>query len=336
MKKVTIIASSLFFLFSCSPPEIKIIPIENIAREHLRGLYNVNNESVWASGTKGTVLCFDGSKWVLNRDTSMNILDFRDIHAFNAKEAIIMSSGDGCEIYKTYDAAKTWKLVYKNSTGGIFFDGMDFWDDENGLAFSDPINDKLYIIETKDGGDSWQKLESKNFPTTLKGEAGFAASGTGLVCINDSTAFIGTGGGQFSRIFITYNRGLNWQVVNTPIRNGEASGIYSLTFLDNKNGVAVGGNYLDSASIDGNCAITSDGGLTWKLPQTPPTGYMSCVAHNSNGLLICTGRNGTDVSYDKGNNWKHISDDAYYSCTIGKSLGWLTGRGGKMARVSIK
>jgi len=53
------------------------------------------------------------------------------------------------------------------------------------------------------------------------------------------------------------------------MRNGEASGIYSLTFLDKLNGVVVGGNYLDSANIKGNCAITSDGGITWQLPDTP-------------------------------------------------------------------
>ena len=247
-----------------------------------------------------------------------------------------MSSGDGCEIYKTNDAQKTWRLVYKNNDEGIFFDGMDFWNDKHGIAFSDPVNNHLYIIETNDGGDSWQKLNSITLPKTLKSEAGFAASGTGIICVGDSTVYIGTGGGEVSRVFISHDRGINWKVVNTPMMTGEASGIYSMVFLDKNNGVAVGGNYLDSLNTKGNCVITSDGGLTWNLPLTPPTGYRSCVAYNKKGLLICTGRNGIDVSYDKGNNWKHISDDAYYSCVINGSMGFLTGRNGKMAKIVIK
>lgn len=322
---------------SCSPPEIKIKPVHRTHfKSSMRGLFYVKGKTVWTSGTNGIVYLSDNNDLIkIIKNDSLNNLDFRDIHAFSDKEAIIMSSGDGCEIYKTSNAARTWDLVYKNKNKGIFFDGMDFWDDRSGLAFSDPINDQFFIIETNDGGNSWQKLKSISLPITLEGEAGFAASGTGIVCVGDSTVYIGTGGGKTSRVFISYDRGKNWEVVNTPMRTGEASGIYSMAFIDKQNGVAVGGNYLDSASTKGNCVITSDGGLTWELPKTPPQGYMSCVAYNNDGVLMCTGRNGIDVSYDKGNNWKHISNDAYYSCVIYNSTGWLTGRDGKMAKIII-
>ncbi|PCJ26972.1 MAG: oxidoreductase [Flavobacteriales bacterium] len=331
----------LFFLVvfsSCSEQEIEITPVLNkLSNSSIRGLYSVDNGSLWASGANGIVFRYGkNNQWIKYQDTSWSDLDFRDVHSFSEEEAIIMSSGDGCEIYKTNDAGKTWRLVYENYQEGIFFDGMDFWDDKNGLAFSDPINDKLYMIETKDGGESWEKIKSLNLPQTLLGEAGFAASGTGIVCVGDSTVYIGTGGGEVSRVFISHDRGKNWKVVNTPMRSGKASGIYSMLFLDDLNGVAVGGNYLDSVSTQGNCVITSDGGLTWKLPNTMPSGYMSCVAYNKDGVLLCTGRNGIDVSYDKGNNWKHITDDAYYSCVLYKKTGWLTGRAGKMAKIVIK
>ena len=300
----------------------------------MRGLYAVNENVVWTSGTDGVVLRKVNDKdWTLHLDTSKSKLDFRDIHAFNENEAIIMSSGDGCEIFKTIDGAKSWELVYENYDNGIFFDGMDFWDKQHGIAFSDPVNNQLYLIETTDGGNKWHELNTNALPQILKGEAGFAASGTGIQCVGDSAIYIGTGGGETSRVFVSHNRGLDWEVINTPMRGGDASGIYSITFINDLNGVAVGGNYLDSTSNSGNCVITSDGGLTWKLPKTPPIGYMSCVTHNNDGILLCTGRNGIDISYDKGNNWKHISDDAYYSCVVKNSIGYLTGRGGKMAKV---
>lgn len=338
MKKCLVFLIISFLIISCSEKEIKITPISaNTYKSSMRGLFSVDDKITWASGTDGVIMkTIDNKNWTSYQDTSLSHLDFRDIHAFNVNEAIIMSSGDGCEIYRTNNGGENWTKVYENKQAGIFFDGMDFWDNKNGIAFSDPIDGKLYLIETSDGGKSWKQLIPEQIPDVLDGEAGFAASGTGINCLGENTVVIGTGGGAISRVFKSFDRGLNWEVVNTTMRNGEASGIYSLTFLDDKNGVAVGGNYLDSASINGNCAITSDGGLSWHLPQTPPTGYMSCVVYNSSGILISTGRNGTDVSFDKGNNWKHMSEDAYYSCVLNESSGWLTGRSGKLAKISIE
>ena len=338
MKSNLIYILSFLVLFSCKEKEVVIIPVKNVLAENAkRGLFAVNQNVIWTSGTAGTILSTSNNKdWNKFEDTALAKLDFRDIHAFNEKEAIIMSSGDGCEMYKTIDGGENWVKVYENKQAGIFFDGMDFWDDNNGIAFSDPIDNHIYMITTTDGGSSWSKLNSKIVPITLAKEAGFAASGTGIVCVGDSTVYIGTGGGETSRVFISHNRGLNWKTANTPMRTGEASGIYSMVFLDKLNGVVVGGNYLDSASVEGNCAITSDGGLTWQLPNVPPTGYRSCVAYNGNGILITTGRNGIDVSFDKGMNWKHVSDAAYYSCVITENSGWLTGKTGKLAQLLIE
>ena len=321
-------------LFSCTHQNVEIIPFTFRYQSSIRGLYNVNKAISWASGTNGYTFRSVNNSWYAKRDTAWALTDFRDVHSFKDNEAIIMSSGDGCKMYKTTDAAETWDLVYENNEPGIFFDGMDFWDDKNGIAFSDPIDNKLFIIRTKDGGDTWQHLQNVELPQTIKGEAGFAASGTGIVCVGDSAVYIGTGGGEVARIFRSDNRGLNWSVVETPMMKGAASGIYSITFLDELNGVAVGGNYLDSANTKGNCIVTSDGGITWQLSQTPPTGYRSCVAHNGKGVLVSTGRNGVDVSFDKGNNWEHISDKAYYSCILNGDSGWLSGRN-NMAMIKI-
>ena len=335
MKRLTVFICYLFvspYLFS----QI-ITPItSNFFKTSMRGLYNVDENIIWASGTGGVVMkTMNNKDWETFFNPKFQLLDFRDIHAFNENEAIIMSSGDGCEIYKTKDGGKTWLKVYENKEKGIFFDGMDFWDNKNGIAMSDPINEELYMIETKDGGETWQKVTS-NIPKTLKGEACFAASGTSIKCVGDSTVYIGTGGGEQSRVFMSFNRGKSWQVVNTPMRNGEASGIYALTFIDDKNGVAVGGNYIDSLSSVGNCIITSDGGKSWRKPKKSPKGYQSCVATNKNGTLIACGSLGIDISYDKGNNWKHISNDAYHSCVLNNNKGWLVGKNGKMANITIK
>jgi photosystem II stability/assembly factor-like uncharacterized protein len=335
MKSILAAFTLVLIIGSCTPKKVRVTPYTFSYESSMRGLFNVDDNVSWASGTNGYTFISINNEWKGIQDTSLSSLDFRDIHSFSDKEAIIMSSGDGCKMYKTSDGAESWNLVYENNSEGIFFDGMGFWNDKNGIAFSDPIDNQLFIITTNDAGDSWQKLVSVNLPNTLKGEAGFAASGTGIVCVGDSSVYIGTGGGEASRVFTSHNRGKSWKAIETPMMNGEASGIYSMTFMDELNGVAVGGNYLDSANTKGNCVITSDGGLTWELPKTPPTGYRSGVAHNGKGVLIATGRNGIDVSYDKGDNWKHISDGAYYSVVLNGNSGWLSGRD-KMAKIIIE
>lgn len=316
---------------------IEIIPLPNNATtSSKRGLFQVNEKVTWACGTDGVIMKTKKDKWItVTQDTFWNHLDFRDVHAFNKNEAIIMSSGKGCDMYKTQDGGDKWTLVYKNYREGIFFDGMDFWSDGTGIAFSDPIDDKIFLIVSSDKGQSWKELNPITLPKVLTGEAGFAASGTGIVCVGDSTVYIGTGGGATARVFISHDRGLNWKVVETPMMSGEASGIYSMAFIDELNGVAVGGNYLDSTNTEGNCIITSNGGETWKKAKVPPTGYRSCVAYNGNGVLIAVGRTGVDVSFNKGKKWQHISDDAYYSCVIQQNTGWLTGKNGKMAKLQI-
>jgi photosystem II stability/assembly factor-like uncharacterized protein len=329
----------LLFLFPTYFFSQKLIqPIDaNGYKTSMRGLYSVNRDVIWASGTGGVIMkTSNGENWKSIKKVEFEKLDFRDIHAFNKKEAIIMSSGDGCEMYRTKNGGKKWEKVYENKEKGIFFDGMDFWDNKNGIAFSDPINNQFFLIRTEDGGNTWEKIESVNLPKTLTGEAGFAASGTGIVCKGNSTVFIGTGGGERARVYKSTDRGNTWEVYDTPLRGGEGNGIYSMSFIDEKRGIVIGGNYLDSTYIDSICAITSDGGETWKLiSEKPPQGYRSCIAYNGKGIFLSCGRTGVDISTD-GKSWRHLTDDAYYSCVVNGDTGWLTGRGGKMAKIHIK
>jgi len=309
----------------------------NTYKSSMRGLHSVDRNIIWATGTDGVILkTVDGEKWKLMRQEALSKLDFRDIHAFNKKEALIMSSGDGCQIYRTKNGGKKWTSVYTNMAKGIFFDGMDFWDDNSGIAFSDPIDGYFYMIKTNDGGKSWEKLVPIKMPKILKGEAGFAASGTGIVCKGDSTVFIGTGGGERARVFKSKNRGKTWKVYDTPLKSGESYGIYSMSFINEKHGVVVGGSYLDSTYTDAICAVTNDGGASWTLvAKKGPKGYRSCVSYNRRGVFISCGRTGVDISMD-GKVWRHISDEAYYSCVLNGDVGWLTGKAGKMAKINVK
>lgn len=108
------------------------------SKASLRGLSVVNDRVVWASGTGGTVLrTTDGGKtWSVMKVPDAEKLDFRDIEAFDANTAYILSIGTGesSRIYKTVDGGKTWKLQFKNTNEKAFFDALAFWgrDTRNG------------------------------------------------------------------------------------------------------------------------------------------------------------------------------------------------------------
>src|SRR5690606_18329912 len=120
-----------------------------------RGLSVVNERVVWASGTGGTVVrTTDGGKtWDVIKVPGAEKLDFRDIEAFDAKTAYILSIGNGedSRIYKTADGGKTWSLQFKNDNPKAFFDAIACWNERNCLAMSDPVDGKYLLIRTTDG-----------------------------------------------------------------------------------------------------------------------------------------------------------------------------------------
>src|SRR5262249_26302295 len=144
------------------------------AKASLRGLSVVSEKVIWASGTGGTVLrTVDGGKnWAVIKVPDAEELDFRDIEAFDANTAYILSIGTGesSRIYKTIDGGKTWKLQFKNTNEKAFFDALAFWDKTHGIAMSDPVNGKYLLIKTDDG-ENWAAADNAQMPNAKEGEA---------------------------------------------------------------------------------------------------------------------------------------------------------------------
>jgi photosystem II stability/assembly factor-like uncharacterized protein len=309
----------------------------------LRGLSVVDDRVVWASGTRGTVVrtTDGGATWRVMNVPGADSLDFRDIAAFDAGRAYVLSIGNGnaSRIYKTIDGGATWTLQFTNRDMAAFYDCFDFWSPERGLAVSDPVNGRFRVIGTSDGGAAWSELPPERIPPALSGEAAFAASGTCLVVNRPDNVWIASGGGAEARVYRSGAGGISWQVTPTPMQNSAGSrGIFSIAFADAQRGIAVGGDYQAPTDTTANVALTDDGGVTWRPATGRPRGYRSGVAYMpglDGQLLVAVGTSGSDWSFDGGETWMPVDTMTYNSVAFtraGPGAGWSVGPAGRIAK----
>ncbi|WP_462266101.1 WD40/YVTN/BNR-like repeat-containing protein [Mucilaginibacter sp.] len=302
----------------------------------LRGLSVVNNQVAWVSGSRGTVaLTTDGAKtWNWLQVKGFEQSDFRDVEAFSAKEAIIMSSGTPAVMMKTTNGGINWQAVYRNEDKAYFLDAMDFTPDgKHGFVLGDPIDNKFLLLETLDGGDTWAKF--KYLPNALPGEAAFAASGTCLRLNKDHTISIVTGGST-ARLLNLYRSATVWQAFNIPIAQGKPSqGAFSLS---SNIAVVVGGDYAHDNHRDSvyfNFSKTQI--IPAKSNNAGPAGYQSCVEWLKQKTYLSTGTPGSNLTTDGGQTWKQIDNTSFNVCRKAKTgnLVLLAGDHGNIAVLKI-
>jgi photosystem II stability/assembly factor-like uncharacterized protein len=333
--KIPILLLNIFLFVSMASAQWQKQTVDTKAS--LRGLDVVSEKIVWASGTGGTFLkTTDGGKsWTVGKVPGAEKLDFRDIEAFDANTAYVLSIGDGesSRIYKTTDGGATWKMQFKNANPKAFFDALAFWDEKHGIAMSDPVDGKYILLKTDDG-ENWTPMDTSKMPGAKTGEAAFAASGTCLITQGKKNVFI-VSGGTDARVFRSGDRGLTWFVSDTPFIKGTAgSGIFSISMFDAKRGVIVGGNYEKPDESANNLAFTNDGGKTWTLGKGL-TGYRSGVAYVDKKHFIAVGTNGADLSADGGKIWTKFGNENFNGVQAkGKNAVWAVGPNGFIAKVN--
>lgn len=307
-----------------------LVPLVTDAKTSMRGLSVVNNEIIWVSGSKGSIgkSVNGGKTWEWTKPKGYETLDFRDIQGFDDKKAIIVNAGSPAYILSTVDGGKTWIENYNNTDSAIFLDGMDFWDKQNGMVFGDPINHKMQLLRTNDGGLTWENISGNLTKEMQVGEAGFAASGTTIKTFGKGKVWVATGG-SVSNIYYSDNYGKTWKVYRCPIIQGESStGVFSIDFFDAKNGIAVGGNYLKDKDNSNSVLYTKNGGKSWIKSKVPVSGYRSGVTYIDKNICLATGTSGTDISRDGGKTWQNISDLSFNAIkAVDKSVILVGGKG---------
>lgn len=254
----------------------------------------------------------DGSIHYIRGDKKKRLFqldDFKEIRDIERSGDYLygMKSGETGKLIRLHNQGNTETIKYPE-WDSTFFDGLDFYG-EIGFLMGDPREGVFELYHTLDGGDNWLTCEGQ-IPA-FDGEAGFAASGSNVQVLNDST-YVFVSGGVKSRFFKSTNNGKTWDIVLLPFFQEPSSGAFSVCFQTDSIGVVVGGDYLNPDLRNNTAYYTWDGGKTWYNSINSPRGYRACV-FEKNGVMYCAGRNGIDFSMDGGRNWIAFANGTFFS-----------------------
>lgn len=334
MKKIVLIITLFLFftgLAQVSDRESITIKMDtfSIKNNSIRAIAVLNDTTLVFAGSNGSIqsITTSGKIHILQTITYNNIIPhFRSIAVID-NSIFALTINNPALLYKFYN--NKLQLVYKEANNKVFYDAMQFFDSKNGIAMGDPTSKCLSILKTKNSGKTWYKIPCNQLPDIEEEEAAFAASNTNIAVFGNH-AWIATGGKK-ARVFYTPDKGKNWQVFNTPIIQGKStSGIYSIAFYNENQGIICGGDYTNKFGNYANKAVTFDGGKTWKVvaENTEPN-YISCVQYipNTQGKeLMAVSTNGIFYSFNSGETWKKLNNKGFYSIRfVSKNLAWLSG-----------
>ena len=321
---------AIFFLLSISNLFSQSVYVKNQGiREveidcSIRALEVENDSTCWFAGSKNKFGYTNdyGKTWkenVIKYDTFD--LEFRSI-SVTTNSIFILSVASPALLFKIDKKTLNYKLVYKEINEKAFYDSMQFWDDENGIAVGDPTANCMSIVLTKDGGNSWNKIACENLPLAVEGEAAFAASNTNISLV-DQKAFIATGGKE-ANVLVGSEYGKNWKKYKTPIIHGEKmTGIFSMDNLSMDTVIIAGGNWSSKENTENTMAITVNGGIYWKIKENNP-GYISCIQFvpKTKNLIAC---NTTGIYYSNNfaESWKKVNEEGYYTFRVSENGNYL-------------
>ena len=346
MKKLFLLVAVL--LLSCKEEEGKPenvsfseVKINTVYQDsiNIRAIEIIGNNLVFA-GSEGHYGLYNIAQDVVKVKQQKHDSIFPEFRAVGStsNDFFILSVANPALLYKTGNDG-SMQLVYKEVHKDVFYDSMAFWNDKEGIAMGDPVDNCLSVIITRDGGTTWKKLSCNVLPETADGEAAFAASNSNIAIVGEKVWLIS--GGAKSRVFYSPDKARSWEVFETPLVQGEPTkGAYSIDFYDEEKGIIFGGDYTQSEVNKANKATTRDGGKTWELvANAAGPGYKSSVRYvpNSDGKEIIT-VNFTGISYsdDAGESWKELSEEGFYTLRfLNDSTAYAAGKN-RISRLSFK
>jgi len=180
-----------------------------------------------------------GSSWIkISTDT---IPGLRAVCFTSADVGYV--GGDQNSLMKTTDGGSSWSFILIDDKLW-FFNNIEFWDDNNGVAVSYPSS----VYQTTDAGANWNTCIGIKHSVED-------------ICYADATTLFLVGGDE--KIYKSTNSGFYW----TEIYSGAVLQLFlGVEFFNVNYGIVAGEN--------GNTLITSDGGTTWNTSIAGGSGLM--------------------------------------------------------------
>lgn len=273
----------------------------------------ISKGKVWYAGSKSKFGFVNIKKPQKRQQIQLNDLnqEFRVIANFNNRYFETINVGAPAKIYRISPQLQVTELR-------SFTDPSTFFDtyvinpkNKQAMAISDPLpNGQPYFYFAD---PTLVSIHKKELPSYAKGEAHFAASNSNIA-MRGNQVWIATGGSK-ARIFkFNWDNPYQWKVYNTGFVQGQATtGIYSIDFINETFGVAVGGDYTQQSDNINNIATTSDGGKTWQIQASGHNAGYSTVVRIKPGsdgrVMLALGDQHISYSGDFGKTWRIISEE---------------------------
>lgn len=340
MKKALIFPSLVFLLLSCHTSKdlnhyIQRNKVSFLSygpdSVHARGI-QIYEQVIYTANSNGHVYSLNLKSGEKQQLTTKAHPELRDIYVKNANEVSAMQSNDTCYFIQSSSLSNENQnfVLFTEAKFNTFLDAFDINQHGFGVMLGDPVEGLFQVFTTKDFGKNWDK-KLDPILRTKQGEAGFAASGTTVQVINDSSYYF-ISGGKASHLYQTFDFGKTWHKQTIPFISSEASGPFSINFWNKDDGIVVGGDYTKPNDTLANCFMTHDGGKTWTKPTKTTSGYKSAVIKAGNTLYAC-GTNGMDVSADLGNTWYPLNHYNTFSMCVDQYFVYATTKQGKIIKI---
>lgn len=318
-----------------------LTPIETDTDALIQAFSEADDGALWAGAHDGTWLrsTDGGATWDVGVVAGHEDLQFRNLAAFDASTAVLVSAGtgDASRIFRTEDGGASWAETFALDEPEGFLSCAAFVDRERGIVFGDTFDESLHILRTTDGGRSWERISGEGLPAPLDDEGGFAASGTCAASGEGETIHVVTGNAETARLLTSDDAGATWRATDLPLDAGASRGAATLTPRPDGTMFAMGGT-IGAGAQGERVARSLDAGSSWStednLSFDGPVYGSDFVPGGSR--VAAVGPGGLGISPDLAGSWRTVSEETWWSVHFtSATTGFVGGPGGRLARIGF-
>lgn len=309
--------------------DLKVEVVDSGTQALLQAFARDEQGALYLSGHDNMAGAFNEAKdrmqwWGL--PTGLDTLQFRDLDV-RAGVKLVMSAGTGSNsrIYRQAGDSEPWQEVFR-AEGVAFLNSIAFVSDSYAIAFGDAVDEVPYILESRDVGQTWQRIDAERLPAALADEGGFAASGSSILVLDEQRVLIATGNAAVSRMLISEDGGGSWRAMTTDLPGGPSRGACGVVRGVGEVVWLFGGDLSvpqDSSARLQAYDVKADSLHPVQLPafkgaiygysvlQGAEMGQELHAAANPNGLFVRRGAEGAWVRQDSLSYWALVSSEKH-------------------------